>query len=47
MQSEGGRARTDYDFPNQMVLVTIEAKRDPERAKEKFQRAIDEAAKQA
>ncbi|MGI0036602.1 MAG: hypothetical protein ACRD98_12120, partial [Nitrososphaera sp.] len=35
-----------YDFPNQMVLATIEAKRNPEQAKQNFQRTVDEAAKQ-
>ncbi len=36
----------DYDFPNQMVQATIEAKRNPQQAKANFQRAVDEAAKQ-
>ncbi len=36
----------DYDFPNQMVQVTIEAKRNPRQAKANFLSAVDEAAKQ-
>lgn len=34
-----------YDFPNQMVLATIEAKRNPQQAKKKFELAVEEAAK--
>ena len=35
-----------YDFPNQMILAQIEAKRNPEQAKANFQKVVDEAAKQ-
>jgi hypothetical protein len=35
-----------YDFPNQRVLATIEAKRNPEQAEANFQKVVDEAAKQ-
>jgi hypothetical protein len=35
-----------YDFPNETVLVAIEAKRNPEQARAKFQKVVDEAAKQ-
>ncbi len=35
-----------YDFPNETVLVTIEAKRNPEQARAKFQKVMDDAAKQ-
>jgi hypothetical protein len=34
-----------YDFPNSLVQLTIDAKRDPNKAKLKMQRAINEAAK--
>jgi hypothetical protein len=35
----------DYDFPNQMVQATIEAKRNPQQAKANFQKAVNDAAK--
>jgi hypothetical protein len=36
----------DYDFPTQLLLVTIDVKRNPQHAKAEFQRAVEEAAKQ-
>lgn len=35
-----------YDFPNQTILLAIEARRNPEQARQKFQRVVDEAARQ-
>jgi hypothetical protein len=34
-----------YDFPNSLVQLTVDAKRDPQKAKLKMQRAINEAAR--
>ena len=36
-----------YDFPNGLVQLTIEARRDPQKTRAKLQQGIDEAVKKA
>jgi hypothetical protein len=35
-----------YDFPTPLLLITIDAKRNPQHARAEFQQAVEEAAKQ-
>jgi hypothetical protein len=35
-----------YDFPNTLVQLTIDAKREPQKTRARMQRAINAAAKQ-
>lgn len=46
LKQTGFNIPRDYDFPNEMVLVAIEAKRNPEQERQKFQQVVDQAAKQ-
>ena len=46
LKQTGFNIPSDYDFSNEMLLVAIEAKRNPEQERLKFQRIVDEAAKQ-
>jgi hypothetical protein len=46
LKQTGFNIPKDYDFPNETVRVAIDAKRNPEQERQKFQEIVDQATKQ-